>query len=427
LLQSLIAPRDVDKFASEGLQAVAYGDGTLFHVPGGAVKMTLGAEWRQESALFDSDMAWFDRDRNITSGFAQVRIPLISESMAVPAVDQLSLTVGSRWDRYEDIDEVVRSQVGLQWRPLRSLTVRVSDGRSFRPPSLYELYLPEISTLGRVRDPARNNQLANITVVVGGNDELKPSNASSLTAGVAFAPDSQLNWNVSVDYWRVKMDDRVTALPPPVLLANEAIFSDRVTRAAPTEADIQAGLPGTLLAVDSSRINAGRVEASGVDIVIQNDFLTSIGRFTPELRATWFDKYLTTDIPGRPAIDRVDRASEYGSILKWRAIFSLAWKRGAYGVTTSARYSPAYDDAIAGVRVGREIAAQTLVDLQGSYDFTRTVGPMSPLHGLKLTAGAANIFDSEPSFAEVGGASGFDLSQGDLKQRSYYMRLEKKF
>jgi hypothetical protein len=38
-----------------------------------------------------------------------------------------------------------------------------------------------------------------------------------------------------------------------------------------------------------------------------------------------------------------------------------------------------------------------------------------------------NIFNEAPGFAEVGDAAGYDQSQADLKRRSYYLRLEKKF
>ncbi len=46
---------------------------------------------------------------------------------------------------------------------------------------------------------------------------------------------------------------------------------------------------------------------------------------------------------------------------------------------------------------------------------------------MKLWAGAVNVFDEQPGFAEVGDVVGFDSSQGDLKERSYYLRLEKEF
>jgi len=105
----------------------------------------------------------------------------------------------------------------------------------------------------------------------------------------------------------------------------------------------------------------------------------------------------------------------------------LRWKRGAFGAAMFARYTPSYDDAIVGVRTGRTIDAQTLFDLQGSLELSMLYGGESRLHGLKLWAGAVNVFDEQPRFADVGDVGGFDSSQSELKQRSYYIRLEKKF
>jgi iron complex outermembrane receptor protein len=236
-----------------------------------------------------------------------------------------------------------------------------------------------------------------------------------------------MNWNVSADYWRIKMDDRVLLLLPTLLLANEPLFADRIDRADPTDTDRLANLPGRLLSIDSSRVNVGSVKANGIDFALRSDFQTSAGRFTPELLATWFDTYTATDLPTRAPEDRVNLASEVGTILEWRAILSLGWRRGPFGLTTAARYTPSYDDAVAGVRAGRKVASQTLIDLQGTVDFGRLFGASTHWSGFKLAVGATNLFDEEPSFAVVGDAAGFDMSQGDLKQRSYYLRLEKSF
>jgi iron complex outermembrane receptor protein len=427
LLNSLRAPRHVDEFASTGKQLAGYLDGPLWSLPAGPVRAMVGGEVREESAAFGSRTGNFDEGRDIAAAFVQLRVPVIDGSMDVPLIHNLSLSAGSRWDDYENIGAGTRSQYGLLWKLHPAVTVRASRGRSFRPPSLYELYLPDIETPVRISDPARRNEQAAILINSGGNIDLDPVTARTLTAGIEFSPDTAMNWNLSADYWRIRMDDRVLLLAPTLLLANEELFADRIQRAEQTEADRLANLPGRLQAIDSTRVNVGSVKASGVDFSIKSDFQTSAGRFIPELLATWFDTYVPTDIPGKPARDRVDLASELGTILEWRAILSLGWRRGPFGLTTAARYTPSYDDAVAGVPAGRKVASQTLVDLQGSVDFGRLLGASSPWAGFKLAIGATNLFDEEPSFALVGDAAGFDLSQSDLKQRAYYIRLEKSF
>jgi outer membrane receptor protein involved in Fe transport len=101
----------------------------------------------------------------------------------------------------------------------------------------------------------------------------------------------------------------------------------------------------------------------------------------------------------------------------------LQWRRGPYGLTTSARWTPSYNDALAGELTGRKVHSQTLFDLHGSINFEHLFDAKALLGG-RLTAGVFNLLDAEPGYSEVGSA--FDLSQGDLKGRSYYLRFEKK-
>ncbi|GFE79303.1 TonB-dependent receptor [Steroidobacter agaridevorans] len=425
LLASLRLPPDVDEFSSGGQQFTGFLQGPIWTLPGGPVTAVLGAEWRSEMMRASNEVARsFDRDRDIVSGFAQLRVPFVNDKLraTLPGLRELMFTAGTRLDDYSEFGHVLRSQMGLLWKPHRDLSVRVSGGSSFRPPSLYELYLPRISVVAPVTDPARR-ELAAVTLTMGGNTDLEPVTARSLTAGLVFSPDSAWNWNISADWWRIDMKNRVVSLSPQVMLAHEALFQDRIVRDQSTDAE----RPGVLRAIDASRINIGGVKTAGVDLGIKADFLTELGRFTPELQATWFDRFESSDVPGQAPVERVDLASELGSILDWRAVLSLRWKRGAFGAAMFARYTPSYDDAIAGVRTGRTIDAQTLFDLQGSLDFGLLYGGESRLHGLKLWAGAVNVFDEPPSFADVGDASGFDSSHSELKQRSYYIRLEKEF
>ena len=215
--------------------------------------------------MFGSRTGGFDEARDVAAAFAQFSVPLIDGNMDVPMVHELSFSAGSRWDDYENIGGGIRSQYGMLWKPHPSVTVRAARGESFRPPSLYELYLPDIQTIARVSDPARGNEPATVLVGSGGNSALDPVTANTLTAGIEFSPDTAMNWNLSADYWRIKMDDRVLLLSPTLMLANEPLFADRIRRAEPTDADRLANLPGRLTGIDSSRVNVGHVRASGVD------------------------------------------------------------------------------------------------------------------------------------------------------------------
>lgn len=427
ILRSLVAPRRVDQFVSSGVQIIAQSEGPLTQTRAGPVNLRLGAEWRRESGLFDSySTGRFDRDRDISSAYLHLHVPLLGKDTARPAVHQLSAAGGIRLDDYDGADSILRAHHGLVWQPLQSLKLQAFQSHSYRPPSLYEMYLPQATTLTTVRDPARNDEIRNITATFGGDDTLKPQTGKTFTAIVAFTPDLLGRPTLSVDYWRITLDDRVSVLSPAVLIENERLFPARTTRADNAEPGGAGDALAPLLAVDATPINAGQLKVSGVDLSLGAELPTKLGHFTPQLRTTWFESFRSTDIPGQRAVERVNLASEAGSILRWRAILSLEWSRGPYRLSTAARYSPAYDDAVAGVRTGRKLTSQTLIDLQGSADLGAVFGENSIGAGFRLTAGAHNLFNVEPALAEVGRVAEFDMSQGDLTNRWFYVRLEKR-
>ncbi|MBL8271543.1 TonB-dependent receptor plug domain-containing protein [Steroidobacter sp.] len=423
LLDSLRAARDEDHFTSGGRQLAAFVQGPVLAVPAGSVSAIAGGEWRNENMQSLSGLnSSFDTDRNVSSAFTQLRVPLLGERMKIPGVHELALTAGVRWDRYSDFGSSLRYQGALLWRPTSAVHLRVSGSESFRPPSLYDLHLPRITSKASVSDPARG-ELATIDYITGGNPELAPATAKSMSAGVLYSPATAWNWQFSADWWRIDMQDRQVSVPLQTMLGNEGFFADRIVR----DPAVTPDRPGTLRRVDTSRMNVGGVSASGVDLVIKADKQTDWGRITPGLQLTWFDKYRATDVPGQPMVERVNVASELGSVLAWRAVGSLKWRRGPFGAVMFARYTPSYEDAIAGVPTNRKIAAQTLWDVQASLDLGMLDRDKSALDGLKLWVGAVNVFDGEPSFADVGDAGGFDTSQAELRQRQFYIRLEQKF
>jgi iron complex outermembrane receptor protein len=230
------------------------------------------------------------------------------------------------------------------------------------------------------------------------------------------------------NYWHVTMDERVALLLPQLVLTNEALFPERVIRAEPTPQDLAAGLPGSVVQIDNSRMNFGRLATSGVDLGLRYQVEGDFGLFTGNAVATWIDEFETIDVPATPAASRINVANQsVGTITKWRAVAGLDWERNALSTTMRVRYIPSYDDTRNGVRNGRRVGAQTFLDLQAAVDLGELASGSPLLHGVELAAGASNLLDEQPDFAEVAGIQGYDTSQGDLKGRFWYLRLGKKF
>jgi iron complex outermembrane receptor protein len=416
VLASVLAPPDIDTLATDATQLTGVVSGKLFALPAGDVATVLGTEWRKEVVKFDSLLGSFGRE--VAGGFAELHVPVLSERLRLPGAREMTVTVAGRFDRYTDFGEIFSPQYGLVWTPVQLVEIRGTYGRSFRPPSLYDLYLPRVPAQATIADPRRNGEAYTATVLAGGSRDLEATRGESFTAGIEFTPKAIEPLALSATYWHVTMDNRVTALTSTSALVHESDVADRVLRAEPTAADLAAGLPGRVLQIDLTRMNFGRLTTSGIDLGASYAIDTVAGRFAPDVKATWIDEYEALDLPGLPATDRVNVANALGTIAKWRAIASLDWQRNALGATTYVRYIPSYDDTRDGVRNGRTIPSQTFLDLQFSLELLR---------GLELTVGAINALDQQPHFAEVNGIQGYDTSQGDLKGRFWYLRLGKTF
>jgi len=429
ILDSLVAPDIVNHYAMDATQLGGLASGRVLELPGGLLTAMIGGEWRKESVRFEADHNAFNRE--VGAGYAELTIPIVGADMHVPAMRELKLTAGGRLDSYSDFGQIFNPQFGLRWLPYQDLAVRVSYGRSFRAPSMYELYLPreESQPVFPVTDPRRGGAPSTVALITGGNSELEPTRGTALNAGIVFTPQALPPVELFASYWHVNMNNRITLLQPGLVLANEDLFPERVVRAAPTAADVAAGLPGSVTHIDISRMNFGQLTTSGIDLGVRYEFEeNTFGQFSANAVATWIGEFETVDVPATPAVDRVNVANETaGTITKWRAVGGLDWDRGAFRGTMHLRYIPSYYDARGVVRNGRTIGAQTFLDLQASVDLGG-LGPDSGLlQGCQLTAGASNLFDQQPHFAEVGGVQGYDMSQGDLKGRFWYVRLGKTF
>lgn len=429
LLQSLIADPIVRRYSSRLLQGTARARGPLFALPGGQVSAHVGGEWRR-SAIAAEAGNFGSHERTVEAAFLEISVPLISAEMKVRAISQLALSASRRIDDFNDVGSTENSQFALTWHPINGLSARASYGTTFRAPSLFELNQPLIHVPGAVLDLRRNNEIANITTTAGGNPDLTPARAHSWSLGLTYDRRGPVALNASATYWQTHLQDRVSSFFfLPLLLLHDDLFPDRVTRAAPTPADLAAGLPGLLTELDVRPANVGTLRASGIDGAISAEIEPQTGRISASLLGTWMDRFTVVDVPGIPPIERVGLASLFGTIPNWYAIGTVDWSGQAWSATTTVRFVSSYRDFnfFSDRPNGRRVPSQFIVDLQASLLLDPYVDARSPWLGFRISAGVTNLLDKRPAFAEVGIDQGYDTSQGDLKGRFGYIRLTKAF
>lgn len=431
LLDSLrISDPAVDRLTSKALQGSLFVRRELLELPGGPLEAVVGGEARNESVGVDSEIfdISMEADRDTYSGFFEIRAPLIAPGSRLG--DRLTITASGKFDHYSDFGGTFNPRIGALWAPSKSLLFRGAYGTSFRAPSLFELFLPPTFIPGiALSDARRGGEISLVDITLSGNPDLEPEEARSLTTGVLYTPTAVPGLRIGATYWSIKQDQRVVRTDLFLILQNEEAFPELVVRAAPTPADVAAGRPGRLIAINSQNINSGQVETSGIDFETTYQFETGIGRFAPSLTATWVHRYKAADFPFSPNIDRVGIAQPSGTIPEWRAVANLAWTFGGAGASATGRYVSPYDDVdFFGERTGRRVKPPIIVDLQLSFD----LGEMAKverglLDGLTLRTGAINLFDARPPFSEVNGAYGFDQSQSEIRGRFVYFKATKDF
>src|SRR4029450_7084455 len=97
-------------------------DGPLTRLPGGEIKIALGAEYRRETYMQrgQSGGVGFPEDlsRNVESFYAELFVPIFGEDNATAGARSLTLSLSGRYDHYSDFGSTTNPKVGLTWEPV---------------------------------------------------------------------------------------------------------------------------------------------------------------------------------------------------------------------------------------------------------------------------------------------------------------------
>lgn len=162
--------------------------------------------------------------------FAEFAVPLLQDSVIA---ESLTLNAAVRYSDYDLFGEDVNYKVGLDWQIVPSLKVRANYATAFRIPNIPELFggvaegnltttdpcsgwssLPADSVVRQNCQaygvPAGYVQPGNtILTTSGGNPDLEPEDAKSLTVGAVWTPSFLPGLTLTVDYFNIKIDNAI--------------------------------------------------------------------------------------------------------------------------------------------------------------------------------------------------------------------------
>jgi outer membrane receptor protein involved in Fe transport len=386
------------------------GDGRLFALPAGPVKLAVGLGYRTIGLKSDrgsGNFQNFDASQASAYGYGELDIPVLGAPGPRTSGMRLDLTAAGRYEHYRTFGSVATPKFGVIWSPHPAIDLKASWGKSFRAPTLLQLFQPNIATLYPAASLGGAGLPAGATAlyVQGGRPGLKPERATTWSLTAKLHPLAWPGFDLELSYFSVNYVDRIVA---PISFLSQSlsnpIYAAQITR-NPSAAMVQAIVagagffqqsagavydPATVAAlVDNSNVNAGRQPAHGLDALLS--YSTALGP-RDRLNLSANASYLASSRQISTAQPVVPLAGTLFNPPHWRAQGSLGWQHGEFGVTTTLSYMGPLRDPRSTPAL--RIPGQTTLDLALRY--RSPASAPAALRGLDLTLSVQNLFDRPP-------------------------------
>ena len=267
--------------------------------------------------------------------FGEVAVPILANT---PGAEELSLNGAVRLTDYSTSGSVTTWKIGGVYKPISDVLLRATYSRDIRAPNLYELFRGDQSGIGIVLDPVTGlNQ--NASTVSGGNVNLKPEVAKTLTIGGVLQPSFMQGFSFAVDYYRIKLKGAIDSLSSAQILNNCYTFGPNtpecalITRPSPNE------FPSL---IRISEANIAFLNTTGIDF--DASYRTQVGNsgaLSLRLYANYLDKFDTQAYAGQPVIHWAGKnvvGSNPVAYPRWRGSLSVDYSTEHFGITLTEQY-----------------------------------------------------------------------------------------
>ena len=406
------------------------GDGTVIQLPGGPLKLALGAQVRKET--FDSKGTTYtfgvaptaarpiSADRTVSAIFAEAQLPLVGPENRLPGVEELAVSAAVRAERYSDFGDTVNPRLSAQWTPIDGIHVRGTYGQSFRAPSLVDINTRPLNS--PFFATVNGAQLLTLSLQ-GGNPNLRPETAKSWTFGLDYEPVAVPGMKLSADWFQTDFRNRIAA--PLFGAARTAILTDPTLSAfvqpispATNAADLakisallaspatnnQFGIFPTnqyVAIVDLREVNTAGLNVRGIDLMGSYQQDAFGGHVTYAANASWMLDYKQALTPTSPFVDLVGQP---GFPSRFRGRVNADWERGPFGVGLALSAHSGEKDSL-GLKADAQATLDLALHLKGKDG--------TPWAGTMLTLSVRNLFDQAPPFYDNSLGVGYDPTTGD--------------
>lgn len=418
--QLLSGVREVSIFSQESIEAT----GILFSLPGGGINLAVGSSYLKESfshiAYGTGYVLRNGASRNVTSGYAELRIPIVSHANSQFGIKKLTLGVAGRYDKYSDFGETANYKVGLSWYPVDRLQMRGAYSTSFRAPAVgRELVESESGTTGTLLYPILNPQrTANVPVLIllGAVPHLQPETATNLTLGLDYVPPLISSLMLSMNYYNIRYVRQLASAPFEFNALSDAALASAVTHyqsSSPVEAlvassvkngatfqDATGGsfgadpLAATTYVYDLRTGNLSGTDTSGFDFSVDYTLTSSWGKLNSQLHATYIRDFITQLAPRAPILDEINTVG-YPSDIK--IIARTVWAKGNLLAAITGNYVGGYRDTTG--TSSRRVSSFTTIDIFAGYHWA---GSRSTNQETNISISVTNLCNRNPPFVANG-------------------------
>lgn len=444
--------------------------GDLFKLPAGWLDFATGYEHRNLAGNYQPDAVIVAGESNgvpskPTSGgynvdefYAELNIPLLAD---MAFAKRLDVDLASRYSNYSTFGGTTNSKFGFHWQVNDDLTFRGTWGQGFRAPSIGELFGtfsrfdatltdPCNGATGQlgancmalgVPNPATFAQLnPQISVLTGGNPNLRPEKSRDISLGAVYSPSWADNtaWSKRLDfeltYYKIQIKNAIQAKSAQTLLDRCAETLD------PAFCNGQGRTAAGFVAfLDDTLENLGRVDTNGFDFGVTwtgNDY--GWGHLDASWHNTYIKHYRIVDTStGEAEPNGVGIEVSDSGVPRLRSTLRLGWTRGDWSASWTTRYLSGFIEDCGGAG-GFPVCTNQTSNPPLFPDGTHHLGATAyndvraswklPIQTpVTISGGINNVLDRNPPTCLSCSLNGYDASNYDLPGRFYYVEAGVKF
>ncbi|WIO75345.1 TonB-dependent receptor [Porticoccaceae bacterium LTM1] len=429
-----------------------YVRGYLGGAPGGDVQLVMGGGWRDEqlrsankqifrgiSSPFDSPVVGaYDASvsRQVTSLFTEALVPIIGDDNSVPGIAQLDVSASARYDSYSTVGSEVTWQFGMVWSPNSQVRARAYRSTAFLAPTQSQALLEprqEDGFIAVLRQDPLSITFEPALYTRGGNPDLQPEEADTLSVGLEWLPDMVPGLLLAATWHQTEYNRRIIPFPSTFITlgVDDVQFPDRIHY----DPDFNNG--EGRWEVDSRFINLATVDVSGVDFLLRYQLESDYGNFIAGLNIAYTDKFDVLTKPGDPVESLIGEkdTSVFEMIPRYRANLRLGWNYRGLSMDWDANFSSNLKSRNV---IGGMLESETprIIDVTLSYDFSEGSLWETPawFKDVRVLVGVNNIGNQFSDLQFAGSSDdipeeldGLNLNVADPRGRLFFMGVEKAF